>query len=700
MITRTLRSKKPTTKPVEAYGNMTNNHGDPPLDAESTWTKVQSYAAKNKELKDKRNKKNEESNQNEAQEEEIEAPGIGTNAPRRTESHYVTRINFKVIPEKNAKTLSVLNSIIRIMAATKFADPTTRIIATDKNGNETEFAGAKSMPTNNEENREFINQFVEEPRITARNELVGLITMRSEVNFREIKRSNQVKQGLNEQPRIFLTPNYLSVVTPVLVGFFVNNYPRHDSPETFHVRVDNYIRTYDPEIRYQVDLGPIWAKGRKMTVYKIMTSLENKENLRAIMNYHENYGNIDEYVCAAEFFSLTDEEKAKMIIHQVEFCNKNKSIFIHGIKDIYVPVRIDAEEGDEVGQGTVAKWLNGRLTSYGKKMFTRVYQACNGTVELYVEAAHHKEAMDWARLSTSEIAKELNEKSMEEFFIDPQDAYDKMAVQPEWKPHTLGKRIEHLVTPDATTKTNHARKQAVTLSYDEENTKAEPTKGKESYQKKGTKVKEKEVAITKIEQPNMKAKATESELKGQAGSKWGPPPETITLTATQQEDESTVTPSNMPKFGQNKYKVAAAAQNQRMQNIEETLQEMLSLQKEAKVEMAKFKDFQIETIDTVQTIMDEVESQGIKAKKNKEDTDNKLMQFRKSIALFDSMMNTPTQQQSESPRRKMPRPSLPPEEDNMKIAENSDEERDNDNINTNKKAPKSDDKTKVVAGGN
>ena len=97
---------------------MTDNHGDPPLDPESKWTKVTAYAAKNKELKDKRNKEKEKNSQNEAQEEEIEASGIGTNAPRRTESNYVTRINFKVIPEKNSKTLSVLNSIIRIMAAT------------------------------------------------------------------------------------------------------------------------------------------------------------------------------------------------------------------------------------------------------------------------------------------------------------------------------------------------------------------------------------------------------------------------------------------------------------------------------------------------------------------------------------------------------------------------------------------------------
>ena len=136
-------------------------------------------------------------------------------------------------------------------------------------------------------------------------------------------------------------------------------------------------------------------------------------------------------------------------------------------------------------------------------MFTRVYQACNGTVELYVQTVHHKEAMDWARLSTSEIAKELNDKSMEEVFLKPQDAYDKLAVQPDWKPHTLGKRIEHLVTPEGTKKTNYTRKQMVTLSYDKENTQDQTTKGKESYQKKRQKLRRKKHLFTTKKLPEL-----------------------------------------------------------------------------------------------------------------------------------------------------------------------------------------------------
>jgi hypothetical protein len=137
--------------------------------------------------------------------------------------------------------------------------------------------------------------------MTTRSELVGLITMRSSVNFREIKKSPAVQQELNEYPRILLTPNYLLVVTPVLVGFFTSNYPRPDMPETFKDRTSDYIRSYDQEIMYQIDYGPIWAKNRKMSVFKLMTLIVKKEDLRTIMEYYAKTNEDTEYVCAAEF---------------------------------------------------------------------------------------------------------------------------------------------------------------------------------------------------------------------------------------------------------------------------------------------------------------------------------------------------------------------------------------------------------------
>jgi hypothetical protein len=111
----------------------------------------------------------------------------------------------------------------------------------------------------------------------------------------------------------------------------------------------------------------------------------------------------------------------------------------------------------------------------GQKKFSRVYQLQNGTVELYTPIANHMEAIDWAQLSTSEIAKEHNDKSMEEIFINPKDAYNKLAVQPDCRPHTLAKRIKHLITPETTK--YQGRRKVVAMSYDQENTQEEKHSG-------------------------------------------------------------------------------------------------------------------------------------------------------------------------------------------------------------------------------
>ena len=220
------------------------------------------------------------------------------------------------------------------------------------------------------------------------------------------------------------------------------------------------------------------------------------------MEYYAKTEEDTKYVCAAKFCSLSDEGKIKIIMHQVDFCTKTESIFIHGYKDIHVPLPINATEEEVEGSRTVRQWLHKRLTSYQQKMFSRVYQTQNGLVELYTPTEHHKEAIDWARLSTSEIAKELNDKSMAEIFINPQDALGKMAVQPEWKPHTLAKRIEELATQE--TVKYQSRRRQVARHYTSENTQAKEKKRNTNQQqndknktKEGTKEKTNSATTTR-----------------------------------------------------------------------------------------------------------------------------------------------------------------------------------------------------------
>ena len=85
------------------------------------------------------------------------------------------------------------------------------------------------------------------------------------------------------------------------------------------------MRSMNSEIKYQINYGPIWAKNKKISVFKLMTSMENKEDLRTIMEDYSKTEEDTEYICAAEFYSLSDEGKIKIISHQVDFCTKTKS---------------------------------------------------------------------------------------------------------------------------------------------------------------------------------------------------------------------------------------------------------------------------------------------------------------------------------------------------------------------------------------
>jgi hypothetical protein len=94
------------------------------------------------------------------------------------------------------------------------------------------------------------------------------------------------------------------------VGFFVNHYPRPDMPKIFQDRTNVFIGAYDQDIQYQLDYGTIWAKNRKMLVVKkLMTSLANKEHLQTLMEYYDKEQEDTEYICAAEFYSLSNEGK-------------------------------------------------------------------------------------------------------------------------------------------------------------------------------------------------------------------------------------------------------------------------------------------------------------------------------------------------------------------------------------------------------
>jgi hypothetical protein len=167
--------------------------------------------------------------------------------------------------------------------------------------------------------------------------------------------------------------------------------------------------------------------------------------------------------------------------------------------------------------------------------------------------------------------------------------------------------------------------------------------------------------------------------------------------------EDTDNNTNLPKFGANKYKVAAAAQDRRMQKIEENLEIMIQLQKRSQAEIQTdincVKEHQNATKVILTTSGEEVSNNFQQIQENKKDTDNTLKKFQAALVLLDQAMDKPTSK--ESPRRKIRRPTLPPKDINMHDDEDGDDESYGSvNSLNNNKAPRSDDEMTVAAGGN
>ena len=126
---------------------------------------------------------------------------------------------------------------------------------------------------------------------------------------------------------------------------------------------------------------------------------------------------------------------------------------------------------------------------------------------------------------------------------------------------------------------------------------------------------------------------------------------------------------------------------------------MILLQKQAQTEMRDLQEHQAGTKAVLEAVVNSCTKNRKQIEEYKEETDNTLLRFRESLALLDQAMAKP--KNTESPRRKIRRPTLPPEDANMHVNEDSDDASHGTvNSNNNNKAPRSNDEMTVAAGGN
>ena len=548
---------------------------DLPVDQTTAWSIVGGNATKNKTPNGTQGQSSEKTTENGQVIGEFDNITSPSNQPRRNQSLYTTRINFKVIPSREIKTISVPLSICRIIAAIKAADKTARLISADDNANEIEFTGSANLQKDTEGNIEYVNLFIEQPKMNKSNQLVGLVVLRSDTKFGDIKKHQLTQKGLNEYPRIFLTANNLDVITPTTVGFFVNTMPRADKPETFNARFSKFMNQHNPRnIKYQIEFGPIWAPHNRISTFKLMTAFEDKDATKAIMDQYVAGSNGDAYVCMTEYSSLPDAQKVKILQCQADYVTKHRSLFIEGYKSIHGKLRPDDKTHDSPDHESVAHWIFARPTSYDNRMFTRVYPAENGVVELHAKKENIKEATDWARLAMREIAAQTDEVGMTEIFNYPEEALDAMETMPAWKPHSLSAKVDLLPDPCITAQQRRNRR-IVNLGYEKANTMTKDTTAKTRKKSGKSKASNKNTNDT----PN---KSTTHP----AWSGYGPPgiaaainrhSDTNDDEAASDADEDMEILDPIPathlarKQGVNKYKAAAEETEKRLWKLEEGL---------------------------------------------------------------------------------------------------------------------------------
>ena len=334
-------------------------------------------------------------------------------------------------------------------------------------------------------------------------------------------------------------------------------------------------------IKYQFEYGPIWAPSNRVSVFKLMTAFEDKDAIRTAMENYQSGPNEDTYVCMAEYGSLPDAQKIKIIRTQAEYAANHRSLFIEGFNSISGKLQPGGEDDDNTEYESVAHWIYDRPTSYGERMFTRVYGAVGGVVELHTQKNNIKEATEWARLATKEIAGQLNGEGLTAVFTYPEEALDAMESLPAWKPHSLSARVE--IMPEPTEMTPKPRRgRVVTIDYSKANKtkKANATAGSS-----------RKAAATKARNNNTKTPpASIDTVTHPTWCGYGPPSMAAKVynndnhtvneahdTDNEDMETSTLTPATQStsKRGVNKYKEAAEATEKRLGSLEEG---MLKLQ--------------------------------------------------------------------------------------------------------------------------
>ena len=177
---------------------MTNHHGESPDPGGKAWSLPASKHGKKQPPPTATGQESEKSKKKDTAEVEIKTHRI---QHAQKEESVVTRVNFTILPTKGTTKLSITNSMHRMIAAIKTGDPTAKMIATDEKGNKWHFEGKAKLPNDPAITQAISSRYIQGLRMTKRNTLIGMITVRSNIEVKTIITSScETNLTSNQKP--------------------------------------------------------------------------------------------------------------------------------------------------------------------------------------------------------------------------------------------------------------------------------------------------------------------------------------------------------------------------------------------------------------------------------------------------------------------------------------------------------------------
>jgi hypothetical protein len=289
-------------------------------------------------------------------------------------------------------------------------------------------------------------------------------------DLKEYKKDPNFRAYMGEEGFV-IEVNYLNMVVPETVGFLDNVIPKAETLSMHHERLTQFLPENSPV--FQVALQKIYGKdGKQVITVMIQTDGEDVYELNHMLIKASKIGWFGYFPFAA-FNCMLPGKKHTTINSMNDFHLKYRSVNLEGFKDFNDDIVMFTKGKDDVGSDnilhkkltttTVSDYLRKAIkAANGENLFLYVYPpSAEGIRETLCKCDNHNDAKEFSMVMPSELARNMNKKSIRMVFEDPVGAINGMTADP-WVPYA---RVTSIV--DSTSIKSGSYKKRIRLGGDD-----------------------------------------------------------------------------------------------------------------------------------------------------------------------------------------------------------------------------------------